>query len=47
MVTGGGGDCKLCWFDGEREEERWERKERSELFISFDVVVYIVLRSCM
>ena len=58
MVGGGGivrfgGDCRLCWSDGERErkkgrnEERWERRGRSELFFLFDGVVYIILMSCM
>ena len=37
-----GGDCWLCWFGGGREG-----RERSELFILFDGVVYIILMSCM
>ena len=38
-----GGNCRLCWFDRERERGR----ERSELFILFDGVVYIILMSYM
>ena len=34
-----GGDCWLCVFDGGRE--------RSELFILFDRIVYIILINCM
>ena len=40
-----GGDCWLCVFDGGRE--RWEGRERSELFILFDRIVYIILINCM
>ena len=36
-----GGNCRLCWFDRERG------RERSELFILFDGVVYIILMSYM
>ena len=48
MVTNGGriarfgGDCWLYAFDGGRVG-----KERSELFILFDGVIYIILMSCM
>ena len=37
-----GGDCWLYAFDGGRV-----RRERSELFILFVGVIYIILMSCM
>ena len=36
----------MCGFTGEREKGREEREE-SDLFILFNVVVYIILISCM
>ena len=47
---GFGGDCWLCGFDRGKEkemEERDGREERSELFILFDRIVYIILINCM
>ena len=36
-----GGDCWLCVFDGGRE--RWEGRERIDLFILLVGIVYIIL----
>ena len=32
---------------GREERKRWERRERTELFILFVGIVYIILMSCM
>ena len=37
----------LCGFTEERERKRGQGRDESELFILFNVIVYIILMSCI